>query len=55
MLGIIVTASVLYPVMDETTITAILDRRVLFTLAITAVLLVVRRRIEGLGPKPSSG
>jgi NRAMP (natural resistance-associated macrophage protein)-like metal ion transporter len=43
MLSIILTASVLYPDMGETTITAILGGGALFTLAIAAVLLFLRR------------
>jgi Mn2+/Fe2+ NRAMP family transporter len=43
MLSITLTASVLYPDIGETTITAILGGGVLFTLAIAAMLLVIRR------------
>jgi NRAMP (natural resistance-associated macrophage protein)-like metal ion transporter len=43
MLSLILTASVLYPDMGETTITVILGGGVLFTLAVAAVLLVIRR------------
>ena len=43
MLSIILTASVLYPDMGETTMFAILGGGTLFTLAIAAALLVIRR------------
>jgi hypothetical protein len=43
MLSIILTASVLYPDIGDTTITAILGGGVVFTLAIAAMLLVIRR------------
>jgi hypothetical protein len=43
MLSIILTASVLYPDIGDTTITAILGGVVVFTLAIAAMLLVIRR------------
>jgi len=43
MLSIILTASVLYPEMGETTILAILGGWMLFTVAIAAVFLIIRR------------
>jgi NRAMP (natural resistance-associated macrophage protein)-like metal ion transporter len=43
MLSIILTASVVYPDMGETTIRAVLGGGLLFTLAIAAALLVIRR------------
>jgi hypothetical protein len=55
MLSIILTASVFFPDMSDTTILAILGSGMLFTVVISAALLLIRARTGGSGPTVSDG